>query len=59
MIANSTDSQKNIKNELEFRVWFKSEFNIDYLDAVKILQEKRSETHRLWRQLLVSHGVIK
>lgn len=51
-------SQENIKSELEFRIWFRAEFNLDYQDALKTLKERKSESHRLWRQLLVSHGVI-
>ena len=58
MKTNNTGSQKNIKSELEFRVWFRDEFGLDYQEAVKILKEKRSETNRVWRQVLVSHGVI-
>lgn len=55
----SSNSQENIKSELEFRVWFRDEFGIDYQEAIKTLKETEAETERRWHQLLVSNGVIK
>ena len=52
-------SQKNTRSELEFRIWFRDEFGIDYQEAVKALKERRLETERRWHQLLVSRGGIK
>ena len=59
MKTSSTDSQESIKSELEFRLWFRDEFAIDYIDAIQTLSERKKESERLWRQLLVKHGVIK
>lgn len=55
---SSGNSQKSTKSELEFRLWFRDEFKIDYLEAVKKIQENKIENERLWQQLLVSHKVI-
>jgi hypothetical protein len=51
-------SPKNIETEIDFRIWFRDEFGIDYLEAVKLIKERKSETERVWRQVLVEHGVI-
>ncbi len=57
-MTNNGNSQRNTKNELEFRLWFKGEFGIDYLEATKKIQVNKIENERLWQQLLVSRGVI-
>jgi len=56
--VTKNNSQNNIKNELEIRVWFKSEFGIDYLDAVNQIKQTRKETERRWHQLLVKYNLI-
>lgn len=55
---NKDNSQENIRNELEFRVWFRDEFGMDYLDAVKWLDDRRKETARSWHQTLTSNKLI-
>ncbi len=55
---NKANFQENTKSELEFRLWFRDEFKTDYLEAAKLLQERRSESERLWRQMLINHSVI-
>ena len=57
-MESKSNFQESTKSELEFRLWFRDEFGIDYLEAVKTLQERKKETERLWRQILVKHGVI-
>lgn len=52
------NSQENIKNELEFRVWFRDEFGMDYIQAVKELNERKTETERQWQQTLTSNNII-
>ena len=59
MIMNNMVSRENTKNELEFRLWFRDEFGIDYLEALRLIKERKAETERVWRQVLVEHGVIK
>ena len=43
---------------LEFRIKFKDEFGLDYLDAIDQLNERKSETERNWHQLLVKYNLI-
>lgn len=43
---------------LEFRIWFKDEFGIDYLDAVENLRNDQKETQRKWHQVLVKYNLI-
>ncbi len=57
--SSKMDSQTSTKNELEFRLWFRDEFGLDYLEAVKLIKERKQETERVWHQVLVKHGVIK
>ncbi len=57
--SSKMDSQTSTKNELEFRLWFRDEFGLDYLEAVKLIKERKQETERAWHQVLVEHGVIK
>ncbi len=52
------NSQGNIKSELEFRIWFRDQFGIDYIQAVKELNERKAETERQWRQVLTSNNII-
>jgi len=51
MMTTNSNSQSAIK-ELEFRVWFKEQFSIDYLEAVKLLNDRKAESNRQWNQLL-------
>lgn len=51
------DLPKNIKNELEFRLWFKDTFNIDYIQATHNLNEQKKETARVWNNLLMKHNI--
>ena len=50
-------SQKDI-SEIEFRIQFKEEFGIDYLDAVNNMQEFKNENIRRWQQLLIKYNII-
>jgi len=43
---------------LEFRIWFKDEFNVDYLDALERLRNDQKETERNWHQVLVKYNLI-
>lgn len=43
---------------LEFRIWFKDEFGIDYLDALEKLRDDQRETERNWHQVLVKYNLI-
>ena len=59
MMMNNTASLENTRNEIDFRLWFRAEFGIDYLEATRLIKQRKAETERLWRQVLVEHGVIK
>ena len=50
-------SQKNIENELEFRIEFKKEFGIDWQEAWGNLQKQKQESERKWNDTLVKHGL--
>ena len=43
---------------LEFRVWFKDEFGIDYLDAIEKLRDDQKQTERNWHQVLVKYNLV-
>ena len=51
-------SQDDIKNELDFRIWFKSEFGMDYQEAIKWLEDRKAESQRKWMQTLIKNRVI-
>ena len=50
-------SQNSI-NELEFRILFKKEYGIDYLDALDKFKQFKQENERSWNQLLLKHRLI-
>lgn len=52
MKIEQQDSQKNT-SEIDFRVDFKREYGIDYLTAIKKINEMKSNTERKWNDLLV------
>ena len=56
--SNQNNFQGNTLNELEFRIWFKHEFGIDYQEAIKWLEDRKAESSRKWNQTLTLHRVI-
>jgi len=44
-------------NELEFRIHFRSEFGVDYLEALDQLNNDKKETERKWNQTLTKYGL--
>ena len=54
---NRDHSQKDI-SELEFRIKFREEYGIDYLDAVDIVKRTRERTELEWNQLLIKYKLI-
>ena len=56
--SNQHNFQGNIKNELDFRVWFKAEFGVDYLEATKWLDDTKIESERRWQQSLIKNSEI-
>jgi hypothetical protein len=51
MIARN--NSQNAISEIEFRVSFRDEYGIDYLEAINALKKRKQETEREWNQLLV------
>jgi hypothetical protein len=58
MTNNQHNFQGDIKNELEFRIWFKGEFGVDYLEAKKQLEDEKAESERKWQQTLTRYTAI-
>ena len=52
-------NQDHTKPSLEFRIKFKQEYGIDYLEAIDNLNRQKKENERKWLELLVKHGVIR
>ena len=52
-------SQTSIESEIEFRIRFKKEYGVDYLEALDKLKNRMEESERKWINTLISHGVIK
>ena len=58
MITNNQhNSQGDIKSELEFRLWFKAEFGIDYVVAKKNLEDDKVESERKWQQTIIKNNI--
>ncbi len=51
-------SLKNTESEIDFRIRFKKEYGIDYLEALDKLKTRKEESERRWINTLISHGVI-
>ena len=49
---------KNTEVSIEFRIEFKKEYGIDYVEAVNRLKEQSKERERRWNELLIKHKVI-
>jgi len=47
----------NTKSEIDFRIEFRKEYGIDYLEAVENLQARREESERKWQNVLISNGI--
>lgn len=45
-------------SEIEFRIWFRKEFGIDYLEAVEKLNQRKKESERNWQNMLIKNGII-
>lgn len=61
MMMNNQDNNPILRSDtasLEFRIWFRDEFNIDYLDAIENLRNNKKESDRKWHQVLVKHNLI-
>lgn len=50
---SKNNSPQNIKNELEFRLLFREEFGVDYLEALNKIKNARAETNRKWNQVAI------
>ncbi len=57
MITNKKED--GIQNEIEFRLMFRREYGIDYLEALDRLKKQRQKTETKWNQLLVNNKLIK
>ncbi len=60
-MMNNQDNNPILRSDtasLEFRIWFRDEFNIDYLDAIESLRNNKKESDRKWHQVLVKHNLI-
>ena len=57
MITNKKED--DIQNEIEFRLMFRREYGIDYLEALDRLKKQRQKTETKWNQLLVNNKLIK
>ncbi len=55
---NQPSFQESTLNELDFRIWFKSEFGMDYQEAIKWHEDKKAESQRRWKQTLTKHRII-
>lgn len=49
----------NTKTEIEFRIEFKKDYGIDYLDAVNNLKQRKKESERKWKNILIKNGIIE
>lgn len=56
-MSNQHNSQGDIKSELEFRVWFRAEFGMDYLAAKKQLEDMKAESERKWQQTIIKNNI--
>ena len=56
-MKNQLNSQESI-NELNFRVEFKSDYGIDYLEALDKIKQMKQSTARNWHQVLVKNKLI-
>tara|TARA_R110001606_G_scaffold362744_1_gene516595 strand:- start:120 stop:302 length:183 start_codon:yes stop_codon:yes gene_type:complete len=54
---NHHNFQENTKSELEFRVWFKNEFGVDYVVAKKQLEDEKAESERKWQQTIIKNNI--
>ena len=54
---NQHNFQGDIKSELEFRLWFKAEFGMDYVVAKKHLEDMKIESERKWQQTILKHNI--
>jgi hypothetical protein len=54
---NQHNFQANIKSELEFRLWFKAEFGVDYVVAKKQLEDMKIESERKWQQTITKNNI--
>ena len=54
---NQRNSQDDTKSELEFRLWFKSEFGMDYVVAKKHLEDMKIESERRWQQTIIKNNI--
>ena len=52
MLNQDQDTQEN---ELEFRIWFRDEFGMDYLEALEKLKNMKQESERKWQQSLMNN----
>lgn len=55
----SIDRRKTPEEELQFRIDFKNDFGIDYLEACDRLRKMHVKSERNWRNTLIKYGVIK
>jgi len=61
MMMSNQDNNPILRSDtasLEFRIWFRDEFNVDYLDAIENLRNNKKESDRKWHQVLVKHNLI-
>ena len=56
--SNQHNFQGNIKSELEFRIWFKAEFGVDYQEALKYVEDMKAESERRWQQSLTKNSEL-
>ena len=50
-------TRKNMP-EIDFRIWFKNEYGMDYLEALHNLDEQKEESNRKWNQILVKYNLV-
>lgn len=55
---HSATDIKRTKNEIEFRLQFKEDYGIDYLEAIERLNKRKRDSERRWINMLIKNGVI-
>ena len=56
MIQNTESNTQ--ETELEFRIRFKKDYGIDYLEALDRLKKMKEQSELKWQQTLVKYGLI-
>lgn len=54
-----SEQRDNTQDELEFRLKFREEYGIDYIEVIDNLKRRKQESEARWNQVLMENNLLR